>query len=270
MKTKKKILIVEDNDNQRVFIKDALVGPDFEAYEFEYHEAETGDNALVLIEKHKTAPFDVIILDHRLPGEFSGIKTLAQAKTITKSLAPVIFMTAYGTGETGYMAWKLGVFSFLDKPVEVEKLRKTVIAALEKPKLKVFLSYAREDAETVKENKDKLLSQGYASWLDSEQLIPGQNWRLEIEAAMKAANVVILFLSSKSLKKRGFIQTEIRMALEIQEREPLGEMYIIPARLDACELPAYFDEIQYVNLYEEGGFDRLIEALALKERMLQS
>ena len=47
--------------------------------------------------------------------------------------------------------------------------------------LRVFLSYAHADVEPVRKLNEELIEQGYDVWFDEESLVPGQDWRVEIE-----------------------------------------------------------------------------------------
>ena len=50
--------------------------------------------------------------------------------------------------------------------------------------LKVFLSHAAEDKPAVRETYQRLLLDGFAPWLNEEDLLPGQDWSREIERAV--------------------------------------------------------------------------------------
>ena len=79
---------------------------------------------------------------------------------------------------------------------------------------KIFISYAREDLETAKKLYADLKQSGFDPWLDEENLLAGQNWRQIIQKEIKDANYFIILISSISVSKRGFVQTEIKEALE--------------------------------------------------------
>ena len=66
----------------------------------------------------------------------------------------------------------------------------------EKRLLKVFLCHASQDKPVVRELYQRLLAEGWIDpWLDKEKLLPGQEWELEIEKSVEAADVVIVCLS---------------------------------------------------------------------------
>jgi hypothetical protein len=76
-----------------------------------------------------------------------------------------------------------------------------------------------------------------------------------------AADIVIVCLSEFSLTKKGFVQKEIRFALDVADDQPPGRIFVIPVRLVDCDVPERLKKWQWVNLFENGGFERLIRAL---------
>ena len=125
----------------------------------------------------------------------------------------------------------------------------------------IFLCHAKEDKDRVRELHRDLCRDGFKTWFDEEDLLPGQKWRKEIENALPRAAVVIVCLSSASCKKEGYVQREIRMALDAEQELPEGTIYIIPAKLEECPLPDSLADSQAANLHEEGGYDRLKTSL---------
>jgi len=79
----------------------------------------------------------------------------------------------------------------------------------ESQKLKVFLCHASENKPIVQGLYDRLKVDAFDPWLDSEFLLPGMDWDLEIQQAMRASDAVIVCLSEISVKKEGYIQKEI-------------------------------------------------------------
>ena len=64
--------------------------------------------------------------------------------------------------------------------------------------------------------------------MDEEKLLPGQDWDLEIEKAVEAADAVIVFLSNNSVTKEGYVQRELRFVLRIADIKPEGTVFVIP------------------------------------------
>lgn len=93
---------------------------------------------------------------------------------------------------------------------------------------RIFLSYAKEDKDRVASIYRKLLTERLNPWLDVKDLLPGQDWDKEIISAIRRARFVLVFLSNQSINKRGYIQKEIREALDVAEQMPDGEIFILP------------------------------------------
>jgi hypothetical protein len=99
--------------------------------------------------------------------------------------------------------------------------------------------------------------------------LPGQNWKAEIQGAIRDAGVFLACLSCNSVAKEGYVQIEFRTALSAYSERPPGTIYLIPVKLDECEVPDMqipergitLREIHYVELWEDGGIDRLTDAI---------
>jgi hypothetical protein len=129
---------------------------------------------------------------------------------------------------------------------------------------RVFISYARNDKKVAIELYSALEKQGISSWLDVKNLLPGQDWKAEIEKAIRGSVVFIACLSSNSVNKTGFVQAELKKALEVAETIPEGEIYIIPVRLEECNVPASLSRLQWVDYFEEEDKDKLSKAIELR------
>jgi formylglycine-generating enzyme required for sulfatase activity len=49
--------------------------------------------------------------------------------------------------------------------------------------------------------------------------------------------------------------------LDVADEQPEGAIFLIPARLEQCEVPDRLSRWQWVNLYEAKGYERLMRAL---------
>jgi hypothetical protein len=105
-------------------------------------------------------------------------------------------------------------------------------------------------------------------WLDEEDLLPGQNWQQEIRQTVDLVDVVIVFLSRQSMSRRGFVHKEISFALDIADEQPTGTIFVIPAKLEACEVPERLRKWHWVNLFEDRGYEKLMRALRHRAREL--
>lgn len=127
----------------------------------------------------------------------------------------------------------------------------------EKRKLKVFLCHSRDDKAEVRQLYRRLVDDGFEAWLDEEKLIPGQDWDLEIRKAVRSTDVVMVCLSDSSVTKSGYAQKEIRFSLDVADEQPEGTIFIIPIRLDECQVPSRLNKWQWVNLFEKNGYKKL-------------
>lgn len=135
--------------------------------------------------------------------------------------------------------------------------------------LRVFLCHASGDKPAVTKLYDRLVKDGIDAWLDKEKLIPGQDWRVEIPKAVKNSDVVIVCLSSQSVTKEGFVQKEIRFALDAADEKPDGTIFIIPTRLENCTVPDRISRFHWVDLFLDDGYERLFKALIIRATELE-
>jgi DNA-binding NtrC family response regulator len=127
------VLIVEDNDELRNIIKEALNEQNYSVL-----LCENGDDAINLINERA---FDVIITDLKLP-ESDGIEVLTQAKKKNPN-TEVIVITAYGTVDKAVEAMKKGASEFITKPVSLEHLKILISKVIMNRKIKDENTYLR-------------------------------------------------------------------------------------------------------------------------------
>ncbi len=145
-------------------------------------------------------------------------------------------------------------------------LKETIFVPTLKKKVKAFLCYADEDKPAVRNLYNKLKSDGVEPWMDEESILVGQDWELEIKKAIRATDVVVICLSNASVLKTGYVQKEIRESLEIAEEKPEGTIFIIPARLDDCDVPERLKPFNWANLFTDTGYGKLIASLKNLEK----
>ena len=126
---------------------------------------------------------------------------------------------------------------------------------------RIFLCHAQEDKQAARKCYEKLKAKGYAPWLDEVDLLAGQDWDREIRRAIRNSALMLVFLSGVSVAKRGYIQKEFRLAVEIASELPEGQTFIIPVKLDNCNVPDIFFRIQWLNLYESDGYEKLFRCI---------
>jgi len=127
--------------------------------------------------------------------------------------------------------------------------------------LKIFLCHSSSDKSKVRDLYQRLQKEGFKPWLDEEDLIPGQEWQVEIPKAVRNSDVVLICLSNNSITKSGYVQREIKYALDVADEKTEGTIFLIPLKLEECKVPERLGTWQWVNFYEETGYDKLLKAL---------
>jgi hypothetical protein len=136
-------------------------------------------------------------------------------------------------------------------------------------KLRVFLCHSSKDKPVIRQLYLKLRSEKWLDpWLDEEKLLPGVDWELEIKLAIKSSHAVIVFLTKHSISKEGFIQKEIGQALSVAEEKPEGTLFVIPVRLEECDVPNKLQRWQWLNFYEENSYNKLLNSLLKRAESL--
>ncbi len=115
----------------------------------------------------------------------------------------------------------------------------------------VFISYAREDREIAQKLCNDLKSEGIEVWLDCEKILPGQNWKLLIKQTIKDSSYFLALLSLNSINKKGYVQKELKTALDMLDEFSSNEIFMIPIRLDDCEpVEEKLKDIHWIDLFE--------------------
>ncbi|MCA2691609.1 SUMF1/EgtB/PvdO family nonheme iron enzyme [Microcystis sp. M034S2] len=146
---------------------------------------------------------------------------------------------------------------------------------MKKSEIQIFLAHASEDKPAVLALFNRLKQAGYKPWLDKKDLIPGQIWRDEIPKAIKASQIFLACLSGKSANKQGYIQRELRIALDTLGEMLPGTIFFIPMRLEECEIPDLrmsevglnLRDIHRLDYWEEDGFEQLERAIGYQFKL---
>lgn len=131
--------------------------------------------------------------------------------------------------------------------------------------MRVFLCHSSQDKPAVRQLYGNLSSDGFDVWFDEVRLLPGQDWNREIIHAVRDADTVIICLSHSSVTKSGYYQKEIRLTLDAADEKPDGAIFLIPARLEECNVPERLSRFQWVDLYKPEGYAKLIKSLRFAE-----
>ena len=123
MKKITNILIVDDEKDIRDSLGDILTDEGFNVF--------LANNAANAINFKKKQKIDLILLDIWMPDTdgISLLKSWAKNKEID---CPVLMMSGHGTIDTAIEATKIGATDFLEKPISLQKLLKSISGALKK------------------------------------------------------------------------------------------------------------------------------------------
>lgn len=137
----------------------------------------------------------------------------------------------------------------------------------------VFLSYARENQDVAERLYMSLRDNEINVWMDIKCLKPGANWKREISQAIKNAKYYILLISKHSVNKRGFVQKEIREALNVLGEFPRDQIFIIPVRIDnTLPIDDELLELNWVDLFIDyhKGLEKILRSLSdlIKEPLI--
>ena len=120
-KLKIKLLIVDDEKDIRDSLKDILIDEGYEIY--------LAANALEAKKIKLSQTIDLILLDIWMP-DIDGLSLLKEWVSKNEINCPVIMMSGHGTIDTAIEATKIGATNFLEKPISLQKLLKTISSSL--------------------------------------------------------------------------------------------------------------------------------------------
>lgn len=129
---------------------------------------------------------------------------------------------------------------------------------------RIFISYARLDRYIAERLYRDLKRLGLHPWLDVKDLLPGQNWKTMVTNEIRQSRFFLALLSNHSISKRGFVQEELRLALEVLNQFPADDIFIIPIRLEEClAKEARLQELHWVDLFPDyaQGLQEILRAV---------
>ncbi len=132
-----KLLVVDDERSIRDFLR--LL------FEEQEYDVTTAGSVRQARERIAGEDFDLVLCDILMP-DGNGLELLREIREAQPRTA-VIMMTAYTSNKSAIEAMRLGAFSYLSKPFEVEELKVVVEKALESAGLQTENRYLRRELE---------------------------------------------------------------------------------------------------------------------------
>jgi DNA-binding NtrC family response regulator len=145
--TASRILVVDDEADIRGLLKEILAD--------EGYEVDVAADAAQARNSRAVQVPDLVLLDIWMP-DTDGITLLREWSVTDGYDCPVVMMSGHGTVETAVEATRLGAFDFVEKPLSLTKLLRTVERALDAGRRKRLSERAKGAALAVPIGKSKL------------------------------------------------------------------------------------------------------------------
>ncbi len=127
-----KILVVDDEDDLRMIVREVLSDEGFSVT-----EARDGLGAL---KAFRAATPDAVLIDLKMP-HMDGMETMKEFRKLDPNV-PVIILTGHGDIPTAVEAIKCGAYDFVAKPPEFDRLIITLKRAIERRRLEMEVERA--------------------------------------------------------------------------------------------------------------------------------
>jgi hypothetical protein len=135
----------------------------------------------------------------------------------------------------------------------------------------VFVSYVREDSEIVDWLCSRLEGAGVRTWRDTDQLLPGEDWKAAVRGAIRrGVGFIACFSSNSEARDRSYMREELIIAIEELRQRPSNSGWFLPVLLSPCEVPELtigagrtLRDLQFLRLYSdrEDGLHILLRAI---------
>jgi DNA-binding NtrC family response regulator len=165
--TASRILVVDDEADIRGLLKEILAE--------EGYEVDVAADATQARTSRATQVPDLVLLDIWMP-DTDGITLLREWSATDGYDCPVVMMSGHGTVETAVEATRLGAFDFVEKPLSLTKLLRTVERALDAGRRKRLSERTQGSSLAVPIGKSKVT----------------QNLREQVQNAASSASPVLL------------------------------------------------------------------------------
>jgi two-component system response regulator AtoC len=129
-----RIVIAEDDEDLAFVLREAL--------RRQHYDIDVSPTATGMLDRLKTAPYDLILLDVRLP-DMDGLDAIPRCRELAAD-TPIIVMTAHGTRQTAMDAITRGAYDFFTKPLKMDEFQVVVARALDRRRLQKQVKALRD------------------------------------------------------------------------------------------------------------------------------
>ena len=102
---------------------------------------------------------------------------------------------------------------------------------------------------------------GLKPWMDSLDRPPGALWERALSVAIRRCDLLIIFLSERSVDKHGLLRKELIQALSDWEEKEADDVYVVLARLEACKIPDQLENFQKFEALDDLKTPQLVTLL---------
>ncbi len=122
-------------------------------------------------------------------------------------------------------------------------------------KLRVFISYAREDGKALAMRlRDDLMLLGYSVWVDLREIGAGAVWSQDIEDAIEGCQIMLALMSHGSFRSEYCRAEQLRAARKGKRIVPL----LVQADADR---PLHLEHLNYLDFADEAAYDEKLRDL---------
>ncbi len=205
------ILLVEDHEFNRFFLKKILIQKGFDVF-----DADSGKNALEILKQNPQ--IKLVLLDLRMP-DWDGYYTNRKIKEFCGDKLPVVALTAYTLKEEQAKCFKEGFVDFVVKPVEPEILEAIILKILKKTTMIIQFepelhksTFSLEGLKNIFETEESMKEIVLLFITNTEQFI------LELKTMNEKKDYIDLYALLHKLKPMAAL-------FNIAELEAINEMY---------------------------------------------
>jgi hypothetical protein len=124
-------------------------------------------------------------------------------------------------------------------------------------RFRLLMCCGAADAERVRGYCDRLNSPHLEARVLVDGLLGGSDLKLEMQDVVRQAQLVLVFISRRSVARTGRFQKVILAALDRAQEKPPREIFLIPVRLDDCETHLRLKPLQHIDVFQDAGWERL-------------
>jgi len=123
----------------------------------------------------------------------------------------------------------------------------------------IFVAHSSKDNRISKKIAEALKAERFAVWYDEWEIKVGDSISQRISSGLQQGDFLIIILSKDSVQSQ-WVQRELSAALTLEAKK---SMFILPVRIDDCEIPVLLQDRKYAD-FRKGfnlGLDELLDTI---------